>query len=113
MISYIITFAAGALLGFLFCDIMIAKLRDEEEFADVEERFIITIEMHDCVYYAYSESSLFLGQSTSLVELAHSLLGEHTKIHLTSDDPIVLSELAQLALKLESYRIVHESNQEH
>lgn len=110
--SYIITFAIGTIFGVLICDYILARIADEQEFDyDPEERHLISIELHDDEFFAYSQASVFMGQSHCLVELTYNLLGENAKIHLTSKDEAVLIELEQLASKLESYRIAHESNQ--
>ena len=112
--SYIITFAIGAIFGAVICDYILARIADEQEFDyDSEDRNLIVIELHEGEFFAYSQAGLFMGQNHCLVELTYNLLGENAKIHLTSEDSVVLTELEQLASKLESYRIAHESNQAH
>jgi hypothetical protein len=114
LISYIITFAIGAIFGIVACDYILSKIEDEQEQLHAEEQFnVINIELHDGVYFAYSDSNLFLGQSHDIAELTYNLLGKKNKVNLKSEDPIVISELEQLSEKLESYRIAHESNQVH
>lgn len=112
--SYVITFVIGTIFGVIVCDYILARIADEQEFADEpEERHLISIELHDGVFFAYSEASVFMGQSHCLVELTYNLLGDNAKIHLTSEDDAVITELEQLAERLESYRIARESNQAH
>ena len=112
--SYVITFIVGTIFGVVVCDYILARIADEQEFGyEPEEHNLIVIELHDGEFFAYSQAGLFMGQNHCLVELTYNLLGENAKIHLTSEDVVVLTELEQLASKLESYRIAHESNQAH
>lgn len=110
MLPYIATFIVGILFGILLVDYILTKTKDDlEDIDDQEDYEPISIELHDSVFFAYSQSSKFLGQSHCIATLTHQLLGEGAKINLCSEDPRVISELEQLASKLQSCQTAPET----
>lgn len=110
-----IEFLLGIVSGFLIHDLItFIRFRDQQkqEIPTEEQPASVLIEFHDGIFYAFSSSDQFLGQNTSLEELASQLLGAEAKLLLAANDPFVIERLRQLVSSDKSSHTVDATNQE-
>lgn len=97
MLEAILSFVAG----FILCDFLTylryKKATTVEETVDVQtEAKRVLIEHHSDCFFAYSDNNEFLGQNTSLIDLAMHVMKDDPSVILAASDEFVIAELRKL-----------------
>jgi hypothetical protein len=82
----------GILIGYaVHKRVQIAREMDEE--AKEYDSFVVYIEVHDKMYFAYAEDDQFLGQNADLSVLSKELIDKHESVMFRSKDDDVIEQL--------------------
>lgn len=110
MIDYLL----GIVSGFLLHDLITYlkwKKQQQETPPTIQPKKVL-IELHDGVYFAFSNEDQFLGQNVSLEVLALELLGTDASLLLAASDPVVIEKLRLLISSGQLNHTADATNQE-
>ena len=117
MIEYTLAIIFGFVIGWLWYDFSLfrkhrAAAKKEAENLSVDHTSKVYLENHDDVFFAYSDENQFLGQSSSLEELALKVLGERPSVLFVSEEDWIIFELKRVVSEAKN-RMSRETSQEH
>lgn len=110
MIDYLLGIVSGFLLHDLITYLRFKKTQQETPPAIQPKK--VLIELHDGVYFAFSNEDQFLGQNSSLEVLALELLGTDASLLLAASDPVVIEKLRLLISSGQLNHTADATNQE-
>lgn len=111
MTEYLLGIVSGFLLHDLISYLRSKKQQQKETPPAIQPKKVL-IELHDGVYFAFSNEDQFLGQNVSLEVLALELLGTDASLLLAASDPVVIEKLRLLISSGQLNHTADATNQE-